>query len=90
MKDEELKESKLLLEVEIKNLQKFVDPAKKIIEELELKENKEKVQQLSNMINNLQIRNIQIEAVIADRALDISETDKEQVKQDAEGLYGKL
>tara|TARA_R100001594_G_scaffold52217_1_gene85748 strand:+ start:410 stop:1366 length:957 start_codon:yes stop_codon:yes gene_type:complete len=38
MKDEELKESKLLLEVEIKNLQKFVDPAKKIIEELELKE----------------------------------------------------
>ena len=57
---------------------------------LELKENKEKVQQLSNMINSLQIRNIQIEAVIADRALDISETDKEQVKQDAEGLYGKL
>ena len=38
MKDEELKESKLLLEVEIKNLQKFVDPAKKIIEELELKD----------------------------------------------------
>ena len=38
MKDEELKESKLLLEVEIKNLQKFVDPAKKIVEELELKE----------------------------------------------------
>ena len=38
MKDEELKESKLLLEVEIKNLQKFVDPAKKIIEELEIKE----------------------------------------------------
>ena len=38
MKDEELKESKLLLEVEIENLQKFVDPAKKIIEELELKE----------------------------------------------------
>jgi len=38
VKDEELKESKLLLEVEIKNLQKFVDPAKKIIEELELKE----------------------------------------------------
>ena len=38
MKDEELKESKVLLEVEIKNLQKFVDPAKKIVEELELKE----------------------------------------------------
>jgi hypothetical protein len=38
LKDEELKESKLLLEAEIKNLQKFLDPAKKIIEELELKE----------------------------------------------------
>jgi hypothetical protein len=36
--DEELKESKLLLEAEIENLQKFVDPAKKIVEELELKE----------------------------------------------------
>ena len=58
--------------------------------ELELKENKEKIQQLSNMINSLQIRNIQIEAVIADRALDITEVDKEEVKQDAEGLYGKL
>ena len=38
MKEEKLEESKLLLEVEIKNLQKFIDPAKKIIEELELKE----------------------------------------------------
>ena len=42
------------------------------------------------MINNLQIRNIQIEAVIADRALDISKEEKEQIKQDAEGLYGKV
>ena len=58
--------------------------------QLELKENKEKIQQLTNMANSLQIRNIQIEAVIADRALDISEEDKEQIKQDAEGLYGKL
>ena len=57
---------------------------------LELKENKERIQQITNMINSLQVRNIQIEAVIADRALDISEADKEQVKQDAEGLYGKL
>ena len=57
---------------------------------LELKENKERIQQITNMINSLQVRNIQIEAVIADRALDISEVDKEQVKQDAEGLYGKL
>tara|TARA_R100000426_G_scaffold71782_1_gene49935 strand:- start:746 stop:949 length:204 start_codon:yes stop_codon:yes gene_type:complete len=57
---------------------------------LELKENKERIQQITNMINSLQVRNIQIEAVIADRALDISEEDKEQIKQDAEGLYGKL
>ena len=34
----ELEELKLKLEKEIKNLQKFVDPAKKIVEELELKE----------------------------------------------------
>ena len=34
----ELEELKLKLEKEIKNLQKFVDPAKKIIEELELKD----------------------------------------------------
>ena len=57
---------------------------------LELKENKERIQQITNMINSLQVRNIQIEAVIADRALDISEADKEQVKQDAESLYGKI
>ena len=35
--------------------------------QLELKENKEKIQQLTNMINTLQIRNIQIEAIISDR-----------------------
>jgi len=58
--------------------------------QLELKENKEKIQQLTNMANSLQIRNIQIEAVIADRALNITKEDKEQIKQDAEGLYGKL
>jgi len=58
--------------------------------QLELKENKEKVQQLSNMINSLQIRNIQIEAIIADRLDDFSKEEKEQVKQDAESLYGKL
>jgi len=58
--------------------------------QLELKENKDKVQQLSNMINSLQIRNIQIEAIIADRLDDFSQEEKEQVKQDAEGLYGKL
>ena len=58
--------------------------------QLELKENKEKVQQLTNMVNSLQIRNIQIEAVLADRLTDFSEENKEQVKQDAEGLYGKI
>jgi len=58
--------------------------------QLELKENKDKVQQLSNMINSLQIRNIQIEAIIADRLDDFSQEEKEQVRQDAEGLYGKL
>ena len=49
-----------------------------------------KVQQLTNMINSLQIRNIQIEAIIADRLDDFSQEDKEQVKQDAESLYGKI
>ena len=58
--------------------------------QLELKENKEKVQQLTNMVNSLQIRNIQIEAILADRLTDFSEENKEQVKQDAEGLYGKI
>lgn len=58
---------------------------------LELKENKERIQQITNMINSLQVRNIQIEAVIADRALDISEEDKQQkLKEDQEHLYGKL
>ena len=58
--------------------------------QLELKENKEKVQQLTNMINGLQIRNIQIEAVLQDRLTDFDNQDKEQVKQDAEKLYGKI
>ena len=58
--------------------------------QLELKENKEKVQQLTNMINGLQIRNIQIEAVLQDRLTDFDNLDKEQVKQDAEKLYGKV
>ncbi len=58
--------------------------------QLELKENKEKVQQLTNMINSLQIRNIQIEAVLQDRLTDFENLDKEQVKEDAEKLYGKV
>ena len=58
--------------------------------QLELKENKEKVQQLTNMINSLQIRNIQIEAVLQDRLTDFENIDKEQVKEDAEKLYGKV
>lgn len=58
--------------------------------QLELKENKEKVQQLTNMINGLQIRNIQIEAVLQDRLTDFDNQDKEQVKQDADKLYGNV
>tara|TARA_R100000329_G_scaffold131680_1_gene111016 strand:- start:109 stop:315 length:207 start_codon:yes stop_codon:yes gene_type:complete len=58
--------------------------------QLELKENKEKVQQLTNMINGLQIRNIQIEAVLQDRLTDFDNLDKEQVKQDADKLYGNV
>tara|TARA_R100000234_G_scaffold49222_1_gene29518 strand:+ start:2030 stop:2233 length:204 start_codon:yes stop_codon:yes gene_type:complete len=58
--------------------------------QLELKENKEKIQQLTNMANSLQIRNIQIEAIIADRLDDFSKEEKKQVKRDAESLYGKL
>ena len=58
--------------------------------QLELKENKEKIQQITNMLNSLQIRNIQIEAVLADRLTDPSEQDKEQIKKDANKLYGKI
>ena len=57
--------------------------------QLELKENKEKIQQLNNFTNNLQIRNIQIEAILEDRLSDFDKLDKEQVKKDAEKLYGK-
>jgi len=45
--------------------------------QLELKENQEKVQQLSNMINSLQVRNIQIQAIISDRVADMSEEEKQ-------------
>tara|TARA_R100000231_G_C5194296_1_gene125323 strand:+ start:294 stop:497 length:204 start_codon:yes stop_codon:yes gene_type:complete len=58
--------------------------------QLELKENKEKIQQLNNFVNNLQIRNIQIEAVLQDRLTDFDKSDKEQVKKDATKLYGKV
>ena len=58
--------------------------------QLELKENKEKIQQLNNFVNNLQIRNIQIEAIIQDRLTDFDKLDKEQVKKDANKLYGKV
>ncbi len=58
--------------------------------QLELKENKEKIQQLNNFVNNLQIRNIQIEAVLQDRLTDFDKLDKEQVKKDATKLYGKV
>jgi|TARA_R100000152_G_C6569833_1_gene37555 hypothetical protein len=58
--------------------------------QLELKENKEKIQQLNNFVNNLQIRNIQIEAVLQDRLTDFDNLDKEQNKKDANKLYGKV
>ena len=58
--------------------------------QLELKENKEKIQQLNNFLNNLQIRNIQIEAVLQDRLTDFDKLDKEQNKKDANKLYGKV
>ena len=58
--------------------------------QLELKENKEKIQQLNNFVNNLQIRNIQIEAVLQDRLTDFDKLDKEQNKKDANKLYGKV
>tara|TARA_Y100001937_G_scaffold124344_1_gene188897 strand:+ start:1753 stop:1956 length:204 start_codon:yes stop_codon:yes gene_type:complete len=56
---------------------------------LELKENKEKVQQLNNMINSLQIRNIQIEAVLADRSSEQSEKEQ-KLKEDQKTLYGEI
>ena len=58
--------------------------------QLELKENQEKIQQLNNFLNNLQIRNIQIEAVLQDRLTDFDKLDKEQNKKDANKLYGKV
>ena len=58
--------------------------------QLELKENQEKIQQLNNFVNNLQIRNIQIEALLQDRLTDFDKSDKEQVKKDATKLYGKI
>jgi|TARA_R100000455_G_C6175747_1_gene55459 hypothetical protein len=58
--------------------------------QLELKENQEKIQQLNNFVNNLQIRNIQIEAIIQDRLTDFDKSDKEQIKKDATKLYGKI
>tara|TARA_R100000231_G_scaffold6504_2_gene9569 strand:+ start:865 stop:1077 length:213 start_codon:yes stop_codon:yes gene_type:complete len=61
--------------------------------QLELQENKAKIQQLNNFVNNLQIRNIQIEAILQDRATDFDKEDKEKiekVKKDATKLYGKV
>ena len=57
--------------------------------QLELKENKEKVQQLNNMINSLQIRNIQIEAVLADSSSEQSEKEQ-KLKEDQKTLYGEI
>ena len=48
--------------------------------QLELKENKEKIQQLTNMINTLQIRNIQIEAIVSDRLEDANQKENAEIK----------
>jgi hypothetical protein len=71
MKDEELKESKLLLEVEIKNLQKFVDPAKKIIKELELKE--ELSEEEKKKLEDSKSEVLLLEKEIEDKIKDIDE-----------------
>ena len=75
MKDEELKESKLLLEVEIKNLQKFVDPAKKIIEELELKE--ELSEEEKKKLEDSKSEVLLLEKEIKEREDKIKDIDKE-------------
>jgi len=56
---------------------------------LEFKENKEKVQQLNNIINSLQIRNIQIEAVLEDRSSEQSEKEQ-KLKENQKTLYGEI
>ena len=48
--------------------------------QLELKENKEKIQQLTNMINTLLIRNIQIEAILSDRLEDANQKENAEIK----------
>jgi hypothetical protein len=75
MKDEELKESKLLLEVEIKNLQKFVDPAKKIVEELELKE--ELSEEEKKKLEDSKSEVLLLEKEIKEREDKIKEMDEE-------------
>ena len=75
MKDEELKESKLLLEVEIKNLQKFVDPAKKIIEELELKE--ELSEEEKKKLEDSKSEVLLLEKEIKEREDKVKDIDKE-------------
>ena len=75
MKDEELKESKVLLEVEIKNLQKFVDPAKKIIEELELKE--ELSEEEKKKLEDSKSEVLLLEKEIKEREDKIKEMDEE-------------
>ena len=75
MKDEKLKESKLLLEVEIKNLQKFVDPAKKIVEELELKE--ELSEEEKKKLEDSKSEVLLLEKEIKEREEKIKEVDEE-------------
>jgi hypothetical protein len=84
MKDEELKESKLLLEVEIKNLQKFVDPAKKIIEELELKE--ELSEEEKKKLDDSKSEVLLLEKEIKEREDKIKNIDEEVKHREEVGL----
>ena len=71
----ELEELKLKLEKEIKNLQKFVDPAKKIVEELELKE--ELSEEEKKKLENSKSEVLLLEKEIKERKDKIDLVDKE-------------
>jgi len=75
LKDEELKESKPKLEKEIENLQKFVDPAKKIVEELELKE--ELSEEEKKKLEDSKSEVLLLEKEIKEREEKIKEVDEE-------------
>jgi hypothetical protein len=73
--DNELEELKPKLEKEIENLQKFVDPAKKIVEELELKE--ELSEEEKKKLENSKSEVLLLEKEIKERKDKIDLVDKE-------------